>query len=248
MPPAGRLDPARLDEALEPVRERYGERLAVAWGPVGEPTAARLVGKTRDIESWSTIKAPIAVAIEQQADGDPRESVNRQLRLMLTVSDNEAASALWRELGDPTTLVRQVLRAAGDANTVPGRDARGNGVAFGLTAWEPLDAARFATMLPCAPHGDGVLDLMSRIDPDHQWGLGTVADARFKGGWGPSPHGYLARQIGVIPRQDGTWVGIAIAAQPDADNHAQAVAAIDETTKILVSLLGVDDSGTCRTS
>ncbi|GAB94274.1 hypothetical protein BJY21_004028 [Kineosphaera limosa] len=245
LPPAGHLDPDELQAALAPVRERYGDRLAVAWGPVGEPAAVRSVGATKDVESWSTIKAPIALAIEQQADGEPSESVRRQVRLMLTVSDNAAASALWRELGDPATRVRQVLREAGDETTVPARDADGAAVTFGLTAWQPADAARFATMLPCAPEADPVLDLLGSIDSEHQWGLGTVADARFKGGWGPSPHGYLARQVGVIPRHGDQWVGVAIAAQPDADNHAQAVAAIDEATTILVSLLGYDDAGTC---
>lgn len=244
-PPAGRLDAAALEAALTPVRDRFGDRLAVAWGPVGEPTNVRAVGATPDIEAWSTIKVPIALAVAAQSDGAASAAQRRQLTLSLTVSDNDAATALWNSLSDPVAQVRQVLREAGDEHTEPNRGADGNTVAFGLTAWRPADSARFATMLPCADDGDEVLELLGRITPEHQWGLGTVADARFKGGWGVSPHGYLARQVGIIPRLDGSWVGVAVLAQPDAATHEAATAAVDEAITILVSLLGADDGGDC---
>lgn len=244
-PPAGRLDPKALEKALASVRQRFGDRLAVAWAPVGSPGQARSVGSTRDIESWSTIKAPIALAIAQDADGEPDAARRAQLEAMITTSDNETASILWRALGNPEQRLQQVLRATGDPTTRPARDADGSSVSFGLTAWEPADSARFASMLPCAEHSDVVLDLMATIGHEHQWGLGQVADSRFKGGWGPSPHGYLARQIGVLPRGDGSWVAVAIAAQPKDQTHESATAAIDEATTILVSLLGADDGGGC---
>lgn len=244
-PPAGRLDPAALNKALAPVRQRFGDRLAVAWAPVGSPEQVRSAGSTRDLESWSTIKAPIALAISQDADGEPGAGRRRQLRAMITLSDNEAASILWRALGNPASRLQKVLRTTGDPTTRPARDSDGSVVSFGLTAWTPADSARFASMLPCAEHSEVVLDLMAAIGRDHQWGLGQVVDSRFKGGWGPSPHGYLARQIGVLPRGDGSWVGVAIAAQPKDETHETATAAIDQATTILVSLLGAEDGGRC---
>lgn len=248
LPPAGRLGTAALESALAPVRDRFGDGLAVAWGPVGDPTQVRAVGATRDLEAWSTIKVPIALAVEEQTDGAPSAEQDRQLALALIVSDNDATTELWNSLSDPVAQVRQLLRDAGDDQTEPNRDSDGNAVAFGLTAWRPADSARFATMLPCASHGEQVLVWLGRITPEHQWGLGTVADARFKGGWGPSPHGYLARQIGIVPRLDGSWVGVAVLAQPDAGTHEAATAAIDEAITVLVSLLGADDGGRCPTA
>lgn len=244
-PPSGRLDPATLEKALAPVRERYGDRLAVAWAPVGSPGQARAVGSTRDIESWSTIKAPIALAIAQDADGEPSAPRRKQLTAMITRSDNDAASILWRAMGNPAPRLEKVLRATGDETTRPARNAAGSFVSFGLTAWKHSDSARFAAMLPCAPHSDVLLDLMASVGREHQWGLGMVADSRFKGGWGPSPHGYLARQLGIVPRADGSWVAVAIAVQPTDGTHESATAALDETVTILVSLLGADDGGAC---
>ena len=246
-PPAGRADPAAVSRALEPVRAEFGSRLAVAWGPVGAPEQVQVVGATRDIDSWSTIKAAIGLAVAQNADGDLSANQRDLMTDMLTISDNDAAKTLWDSLGDPDDRVTKVFRSTGDATTRAGRDADGDPVSFGLTAWQPADAARFATMLPCADEADVVLDYLAQVTPEQQWGLGTVAGSRFKGGWGPSDHGYLARQVGVIPRADDTWVGVAIAVQPDDGTHESAIDAVDDATRILVSLLGADDSGSCPT-
>lgn len=244
-PPEGRLDPQALDAALAPVRQRYGSQLAVAWAPVGRPDLAQVVGQTQDIESWSMLKAPIALAVVQDAAGEPSTAQRGNLRAALTMSDNDAAVLLWQALAEPSERVGRILAAGGDATTHPTRDAQGRQVSFGLTAWKPVDAARFAAGLPCLPQADRVLNLMGHVIPEQQWGLGRVADARFKGGWGPSPHGYLSRQFGVLPRIDGGQVAVSLAVQPKDDSHESASAALDETTRIFMSLLGSQDSGRC---
>lgn len=249
-PPSGRLDRATLDAALAPVRARHGADIAVAWAPVGRPDLAQVVGSTRDLEAWSTLKVPIGLAVSQEASGDPSASAKTRLRLSLTESDNAASAALWRSLRNPGERVQALLTATGDPSTRPGRSATGGSVAFGLTAWRPVDSARFTAMLPCAPHAAPVLDLMGQVIPEQSWGLGTVEDARFKGGWGPSPRGYLARQLGILPRADGRSVAVALATQPTdgTGTHEQAGAALSETTRILVSLLSAEDGGSCPTS
>lgn len=247
-PPSGRLDAATLDAALAPVRTRHPGDLSVAWAPVGRPDLVQVVGSTRDVEAWSTIKVPISLAVSQAADGQPSPSTSKRMRLSLTHSDNAASAALWRSLGDPDARVEAVLAATGDPTTRPGRSAAGKAIAFGLTPWQPDDSARFAAMLPCARHADPVLTLMGYVIPDHSWGLGTIADARFKGGWGPSPHGYLARQIGVVPRADGRAVAVALATQPKTGGHEEATATLTDATRILVSLLSAEDGGVCSSS
>jgi hypothetical protein len=54
---------------------------------------------------------------------------------------------------------------------------------------------------------------MGEIAGDQQWGLGTIANTRFKGGWGPSEAGAnLVRQIGVL--QIAEWLRDHAAALP----------------------------------
>ncbi len=54
---------------------------------------------------------------------------------------------------------------------------------------------------------------MSQVAPNQTWGIGDIAGAEFKGGWGPSPSGkYLVRQIGVLTTPAGK-VAVAIAAK-----------------------------------
>ena len=246
-PPDGRLDAASLDAALAPLRSRHGVGLAVAWAPVGRPDLTQVVGNTRDIEAWSTLKVPIALAVSQKADGTPSKATAAHMRRALTESDNASSAALWNSLGDPDARVQALLAATGDPATRPGRSAAGKPIAFGLTPWQPADSARFASMLPCAQDSAPVLDLMGQVIPEQSWGLGTVAGAQFKGGWGPSPHGYLARQIGIVPRAEGRSVAVALATQPTdgTATHDQATAVLDEATRILVSLLSAEDGGSC---
>ena len=42
-------------------------------------------------------------------------------------------------------------------------------------------------------------------------------------------------------------LGVAIAAQPDDGTHESAIDAVDDATRILVSLLSAEDSGSCPT-
>jgi len=70
---------------------------------------------------------------------------------------------------------------------------------------------------------------MGQISGDQQWGLGTIAGTRFKGGWGPSEAGaYLVRQIGLLTVDAGQVV-VAVAVQPQSGAFADGTA---ELTKI----------------
>ena len=132
-----------------------------------------------------------------------------------------------------------MLAANGDANT------RVNGKAFGLTQWTMPDSARFAAMLPCAPHADEVLQVMGEVVADQRWGLGTLEGSAYKGGWGGSADGYLVRQIGVVRDDLGGGVGVSLLAQPRNGSHATATAALDEAAQWLSQQLTPEDSGAC---
>ncbi|WP_226345294.1 hypothetical protein [Agilicoccus flavus] len=243
--------PALTEQALSARFDRWraaaGGSLALAWAPVGRPDAVRALGSVTDQQSWSTIKVPVALAAVRAAGGEPGEGVRRDLDLALTVSDNDAARRLWRSLGPTEQAARSVdavLAQAGDATTRTARDGSSD-VSFGLTRWSVPDAARFAAGLPCLAGVAPVWERMGRVDAAQRWGIGRVAGSHLKGGWGPSPHGYLMRQIGVVPLADGSAVAVAVATQPPKDSHPAGAAALDRTVRGLVAALGPADGGRC---
>lgn len=237
---------AALSTEFEALRTQAGGRLSIAWAPVGRPDAVQSLGSVADEQAWSTIKAPVAVAALKGGDG---ANLAKDLDLALTISDNDAARRLWRSLGPDAqagAAVDAVLARAGDRTTRAGQ-ADGKPVSFGLTRWTVPDAARFATGLPCLSEVGPVWKRMGRVADEQRWGLGRVGGAHFKGGWGPSPNGYLMRQVGVLPRADGSQVAVAIATQPPGDSHEAGAAALDGLTRWFDGEIGPSDGGRCGT-
>ncbi|MBF6520909.1 hypothetical protein IU411_11500 [Nocardia farcinica] len=196
--------------------------------------------------AWSTIKVPLAVAALRR---DP-EGAMADAEAAITVSDNDAADALWDSLGDglaAAEAVQQVLDEAGDATTgVPGPRTRLDYEAFGTTEWSLTDQVRFASRLPCLPQADAVTQLMGRITPDQGWGLGTIEGAIFKGGWGPDDETgvYLVRQFGLVPARNGL-IAVSMAAQAESGDFTDATHLLDDLAALLARHLDQLRGGHC---
>ncbi|MDO5626679.1 MAG: hypothetical protein Q4G43_00020 [Mobilicoccus sp.] len=229
----------------------HGGRAAVAWAPVGAPDHVQVLGSTTDRDAWSTIKVPIAVAALNAADDSEVGELQAQAAAAIERSDNRAAAVLWRSLGtgaQASDAVEGFLALAGDPRTEVGEDAVGEQRGFGRTAWSVADSARVASMLPCLPEAAFVYDEMAKIDKDHRWGMGAMSvPVRFKGGWGPSDHGYLVRQLGVM-QKDGGQIALAMAVQPGDGRHETGTATADELARWLGLRLGAQDVGACPTT
>lgn len=221
--PVARTSPAVVpatsaaSDLTESYRRDLGDlagRSGVAIAPVGGSTTVQL-GRLRTDVAWSTIKVPLAVAAARE-EGWP--AVSEHARRALTVSDNEAATALWTQLGGGPTAaakVGAVLADAGDAATrVEPRVTRAGFTPFGQTRWSTAAQATTMAHLRCRREATPVLDLMRTVVPEQRWGLGRFDGAPIKGGWGPMPDGgYLVRQLGVIPTPGGeAAVSIAVRA------------------------------------
>lgn len=185
---------------------RSGAAFSVAGGSLTQ--AGTLLGGP----AWSTIKVPLALA----ALGQP--GAEHLAEKAITVSDNDAARALWDLLGPPeaaAAAVESVLAAAGDSETrVQTEVVRPPYTSFGQTEWTLAAQQRFAVGLSSVPGAEGVLDLMRRIVPEQRWGFGAVAqDAAFKGGWGPDDR-HLVRQFAIF-ELSGRTVAAAIANEPE---------------------------------
>ncbi len=213
------------------VADHQGSGLAVAITPVGSEAEPVVVGRPATLVAWSTIKVPLAVAASRRGQGAAEPDV----RLAIRVSDNDAALRLWESLGpaeEAAGEVQAVLREGGDARTsVNARVTVPGASPYGQTLWRLDDQARFAAGLPCLPGAEPVRRAMGEISPGHAWGLGTVDGARFKGGWGQTPGGYVVRQLGVLPVGGGREVAVAMQAR--SSDHASGTRALDALGAVL---------------
>lgn len=214
----------------------------IAVSAVGGGGDVRTAGTWQTGVAWSTIKVPLAVAV---ARADPR--VLEDAATAITVSDNQAAERLWESLGGgnaASAAVEAVLVEGGDVvSQVPAVHTRAGYSIFGQTSWSLTDQARFGSRLPCLPSSARVLELMGQVSPDQRWGLGRIAGARFKGGWGPGvTGGYLVRQFGIVPGAGGD---VAVAIAVDAPTFEAGTAALSAMADALAPQLASIPGGAC---
>jgi hypothetical protein len=219
--------------------------IGIALAPVGAPQTPVLLGEWSSGPAWSTMKVPLAIAALRAED--PPE-VTGPMNAAITQSDNAAADVLWQSLGDPETAagrVNAVLQEAGDPTKVQSQRIRPEFSAFGQTVWSLADQTRFLAAAACDNRNAPILNLMGEMAGDERWGLGIIADTRFKGGWGPSEAGaYLVRQIGVLPVDAGQVV-VAIAVQPQSGAFADGTAELTQIAEWLRDHAAALPAGRC---
>lgn len=181
-------------------------------GPPGSDEATGF-GSLQSGSAWSTSKVPIALRVLEDAGGPSGLSSAQaeEIRNALTLSDNEAAAALFGDLerghgglAGASAAVGEVLREAGDDSTQISTQGRGEFSTYGQTEWSLANQQQFMSSLAAGcvvgpESSDYVLDLMGEVSSD-TWGLGSAGlPARWKGGWGPRiDGGYLVRQMGIL--------------------------------------------------
>jgi hypothetical protein len=202
---------------FEQLERELGGRSGAAFSSGGGPVTQ--VGTLAGGPAWSTIKVPLALAaVELPGAAALAEAA-------ITVSDNEAARALWDLLGPPevaAAAVESVLAAAGDSETrVQTEVVHPPYTSFGQTEWTLAAQQRFAAGLSAVAGSEPVLELMRRVIPEQRWGFGAVfPDAAVKGGWGPDDR-HLVRQFAVF----GTFAA-AIATEPEDGTYATGAASL----------------------
>lgn len=207
--------------------------------------------------AWSTIKVPIAERVLADASGpETISSAQRnQIRRAITLSDNEAAAALFGDLeaahgglNGASKAVQQILRQAGDTETVVSTEGRDGFTSYGQTDWSLAEQNRYMAALA----GGCISDLASRelllgdlaAVTAESWGLGAAGvPARWKGGWGPGVDGkYLVRQMGVL-EVDRKEMVVTLAAIPDDGSFESAQAMATRIAKWTATKLADEVSG-----
>ena len=158
-------------------------------------------GATAGMSTASVVKLEILVAsmIRHQDEGDQLTSQDRALAsAMITESDNDAAIALFDDLGGTSALVAVNDRLGLTATAI------GAGGYFGFTTTGAADQVTLLNLLTdpasvlSAENRAFALDLMRSVVPDQSWGVSAAADAgtppAVKNGWLP------------LDSDDGLWV------------------------------------------
>jgi hypothetical protein len=222
-----------------------GGASGVALSAVGLDPKVEVAGSLQEEVAWSTIKVPIALAIESRAQGQPTPADRSWMTPAITASDNTAAEALWSRLGVPSAAgaaVQEILRSAGDTSTqVETRVLRPGFSASGQTQWSLAAQARFIAALPCLPYAESVLSLMGQIVPEQRWGLGSLGvPAQFKGGWGPGLDGhYLVRQMGILKLPTGRLLAVSIATNAADGSFSTGTASLTRIARWTLDHVGV---------
>jgi beta-lactamase class A len=156
-------------------------------------------------DSASVVKATVLATLLRDAVQHNRRLTAREAHLataMITKSDNDATTALWKQLR--VTKVKGFLKAAGMTQTVPG-----SGGTWGLTRITVRDQQKLLALLT---HKNSVLSdrsrayelgLMHKVIASQRWGTPAGAPAsatvQLKNGWlKRSTHGWRVHSIGAF--------------------------------------------------
>ncbi|WP_251093489.1 serine hydrolase [Streptomyces sp. Caat 7-52] len=156
-------------------------------------------------DSASTVKVTVLATLLWDAKKSNRYLTDAEAELataMITQSDNDATSKLWKQLG--TAKVQGFLTAAGMTKTVPGADGY-----WGLTQENVTDEQKLLGLITAR---NGVLSdnsrafilkLMGQVVADQRWGTPAGAPAgvsvHVKNGWlERSTHGWRVHSLGTF--------------------------------------------------
>jgi hypothetical protein len=167
----------------------------------------------RPYHSASLVKAMLLAAFLRQAGTRPLTSSERALlRAMITLSDNNAATAVLGSVGHTgLDFVAQAVRMRGFA-TEPG---------WGNTHLTAADQARFFGVIDkIVPpvHRAFERRLLAGIVAGQRWGIAAAvprgARVFFKGGWRPEADGWIVHQAALV-EYGGRRVSLAILTDGD---------------------------------
>ena len=174
----------------------------------------------RNLDHWfysaSVVKAMLALEVVREARHRALTGTERALlRPMITVSDNNAASAVYRRVGGAG-----LYRVARAARMTHFADV-GNWADAHIT---PADQARlFLRIDRLAPkrHRGYLRGLLGSITPSQRWGIAPVAEVRgfhimFKGGWRTN----ISHQVALLER-DGRRMALAVLTSGASDGYGR---------------------------
>jgi hypothetical protein len=204
-----------LSSAHPKLAARIAQGIHAALSGRSSSVALRVYDKSEDLNCWlnatthfdsaSVVKVTILGTLLREAETQHRQLTSSEVRLarlMITQSDNSAASALWAHVG--RGRLRYFLGRAGMKQT-----QLGPGGYWGLTQITAHDELLLLNLLMYpntvldAPSRAFALNLMAQVIPSQRWGVPAGAPAgltvHVKNGWLPlATHGWRIHSIGCF--------------------------------------------------
>jgi hypothetical protein len=198
-----------VQDARQYARARAG---TVAFAVARPGRRIRGLHVHRWFHSASVVKAMLALEVVREARHRRLTAGERALlRPMITVSDNDAASAVYRRVGGAG-----LNRVAAVAHMTHFADV-GNWADAHITAADQAQLFLRIDRLAPKRHRGYLRGLLGGIVPSQRWGIAPIAEARgfhilFKGGWRRN----LSHQVALLER-DGQRAALAVltAGAPD---------------------------------
>ena len=212
-PPPSLVELGGVQQARDFARGRAG---TVGFAVVEPGGKLRGLNVNRWFYSASVVKAMLALEVVREArHRSLRSSERALLHPMITVSDNGAASTVYRRVGGAG-----LYRVARAAHMTHFADV-GNWADAHIT---PADQARlFLRIDKLAPrrHRSYLRRLLGSIVPSQRWGIAPVAQARdfhimFKGGWRTN----ISHQVALLER-DGERMALAVLTRGASDGYGR---------------------------
>jgi beta-lactamase class A len=206
-PPAYRALAAKMSADIQnALRGRVGDHGVTVYDTVSKVSC--YTGSERHFDSASIVKAIVLAALLRwhQETGQPLSDWEKdEATLMITQSDNDAATALWNEVG--MTRLQHFLNLAKMGETQLGQDGY-----WGLTqvtAHDEMLLLELLTLPNSVLSNDSrsyELGLMARVIPSQRWGTpaGAPSDVtvHVKNGWLPDDTGWHINSIGAFTGKD----------------------------------------------
>ncbi|MEU9012714.1 serine hydrolase [Streptomyces sp. NPDC048479] len=217
----------------------HGRQGASALALYDRPTATSCTYKAdATFDSASVVKVTVLGALLRLAMEEHRSLTPHEVDLttaMITKSDNDATSALWRQIGPKG--IQHFLTLAGMRDTVAG--PKGYWGRTQITASDELKLLRLLTS------DNSVLDrntrayalgLMNRVVPDQRWGVSAgapgSATVHLKNGWLPrATKGWRVHSIGAFTG-GGHEYGIVVLSHGNRSMH-DGIATIEGAARII---------------
>jgi beta-lactamase class A len=200
----------------------------------------------QSFETASVVKVDILATLLLQArqDGHGLSADQQDLAdVMITESDNDAASTLWDEIGDAYGL-QQANQTFGLTSTNPGDDGY-----WGLTMTTAADQVRLLDAIanPKGPLGSSnatLLTLMGQVDTDQDWGVSAAArtgeTTLLKNGWLSLDDDNGLWEVNSIGRITGTGIDLSIAVMSHGnDNLDDGIALVEQIAQLTRSQLAL---------
>ncbi len=192
-------------------------------------------------ETASIVKVEILAALLLQNNGALTASQQALANVMIRESDNDAASALWDQIGDAAGLA-QANATLGLTSTVPGEDGY-----WGLTTTTSADQAHLIDAVSAAdgPLGSArttLTELMGSVITDQAWGISAAATSGesfiLKNGWMTRSDDSDRWEVNSIGRITGTGTDLTLAVMSSGNaTSASGIAVIEQIAQLVRSQL-----------